>query len=175
MAGWRVWAGLWIGLGLMLPGVAAAPPTGADHFDDEIRPLLDRHCVSCHRGDKPKGKLRLDNLTADFADAPTLARWATVIERLEAGEMPPEGEPRPPEQDLRALSDWIAPRVAAASAAARATRGRTVLRRLNRVEYENTIRDLLGIRINLKEHVARATERPTASTTPARPIIRRPS
>ena len=84
----------------------------------------------------------------------TLARWAAVIERLEAGEMPPEGEPRPPEQDVRALSDWIAPRVAAADPPRRGRpRGRTVLRRLNRVEYENTVRDLLGIKINLKDQL----------------------
>ena len=76
-----------------------------------------------------------------------------MIERLEAGEMPPKGKPRPPVQDVQALTGWLAPRVAAADVAARAAQGRVVLRRLNRVEYENTVRDLLGIDVNLKEQL----------------------
>ena len=132
---------------------ASSQTADAKLFDDQFRPLLVRHCVTCHGGDKPKGKLRLDNLTTDFADAATLARWTAVIERLEAGEMPPKGKPRPPAQDVQALTGWLAPRVAAADAAARAAQGRVILRRLNRVEYENTVRDLLGINVNLKEQL----------------------
>src|SRR5262249_4188968 len=71
----------------------------------------------------------------------------------DAGEMPPKGKPRPPARDVQALTGWIVPRVAAADAAARAARGRVILRRLNRVEYENTIRDLLGINAKLKEQL----------------------
>ncbi len=161
MAGRRVWIGLWVGVGLTLldvAGVVASPldngqtPAGK-FFDDQFRPLLVRHCIACHGAEKPKGKLRLDNVTVDFADAATRVRWTAVIERLEAGEMPPEGKPRPPAQDVRALTGWLAPRLAAADAAARAAQGRVVLSRLNRVEYENTVRDLLGINVNLKEQL----------------------
>jgi len=160
MAGWRVWVGLCAGVGLTLLDVAAvvaSPPridqtADARLFDDQFRPLLVRHCIACHGGAKPKGKFRLDNLTTDFADAATRAHWTAVIERLEAGEMPPKGKPRPPVQDVQALTGWLATRVAAA-AAARAGQGRVILRRLNRVEYENTVRDLLGINVNLKEQL----------------------
>ena len=161
MAGWRVWFGLLAGFVFTLLGVAAvvASPTSFDQtadaklFDDQFRPLLVRHCVDCHGGEKPKGKLRLDNLTTDFADAATRAHWTAVIERLGAGEMPPKGKPRPLAQDVQALTGWLAPRVAAADLAARAAQGRVVLRRLNRAAYENTMRDLLGIRVNLKEQL----------------------
>jgi len=64
--------------------------------------------------------------------------------------MPPKSKPRPAEQEVRALSGWISGRVQAAEAARRA-HGRVVLRRLNRVEYENTIRDLLGVNVELQE------------------------
>ena len=64
--------------------------------------------------------------------------------------MPPKSKPRPPEKDVQFLSDWIGDRVKAAEAARRA-QGRVVLRRLNRVEYENTVRDLLGVDVDLKE------------------------
>ena len=67
--------------------------------------------------------------------------------------MPPEGKTRPRAQDVQSLVGWLAPRLTAAEAAAQAAGGRVVLRRLNRVEYENTIRDLLGIQINIKEQL----------------------
>lgn len=161
MAGSYKWIGVWCAAGLTLLGwaaVAAPPPaTGqaadARQFDDQFRPLLAQHCVACHSGDKPKRKLRLDNLAPDFADAATRERWTAVVQRLQAGEMPPKDKPRPPEKELQALTAWLAPRVAAAGAAARAAQGRVVLRRLNRGEYENTINDLLGIQVNLKEQL----------------------
>ena len=154
MIAWRVWVGLWADVGLTLLAVAspasAEPTADARHFDEQVRPFLVRHCVTCHGAEKPKGKFRLDNLTANFADATTRAYWAAVIERLEASEMPPKGKPRPPQADIETLTGWLVPRVAAADATARAAQGRVVLRRLNRVEYENTVRDLLGIDVNLK-------------------------
>ncbi|HUG69521.1 MAG TPA: DUF1592 domain-containing protein [Pirellulaceae bacterium] len=161
MAVWRMWVGVCAGVGLTLLGVAAAaaPPraTGqaddAKQFDDQFRPLLARHCVDCHRGDKPKGSLRLDNLALDLADASIRERWSAVIERLRAGEMPPDEQPRPSEKEVQTLIDWLAPRVAVADAAARAAHGRVVLRRLNRIEYENTVNDLLGIDVSLKEQL----------------------
>ncbi len=163
MAGWRMWAGLWAGVGLALldasaalalrPGPGIEPTGDAKLFEDQFRPFLVGHCVACHGKTKPKGKLRLDNLATDFADAATRAKWTAVIERLRAGEMPPKGKPRPLAQDIQALTGWLAPRVAAAAFAARSAEGRVVLRRLNRVEYENTVRDLLGISGNLKEQL----------------------
>lgn len=161
MSEWRKWVGMWAGVGLTLFAVtagAAPPPTTAQtadarQFADQFRPLLTRFCVDCHSGDKPKGNLRLDNLMPDFADASTREHWAAVVERLQAGEMPPKEKPRPPEKEVRALTDWLAPRVASADAAARAAQGRVVLRRMNRVEYENTICDLLDIKVSLKEQL----------------------
>jgi cytochrome c553 len=147
-------------VGLMLLSavcVTALPNTGraadATPFEDQFRPLLAKYCVACHGADEPKAKLRLDNLTPDLADAATRKKWSAVVERLRAGEMPPKDQPRPPHQDVQQLTDWLAPRIAAADAAARAAQGRVVLRRLNRVEYENTINDLLGITISLKEQL----------------------
>jgi mono/diheme cytochrome c family protein len=161
MAEWLKWVGMWAAVGwtsIALTTAEASPPiTGQSavdkQFDEQFRPLLASHCVTCHGGEKPKGKLRLDALTMDLADAATRERWTAVIERLKAGEMPPKGKPRPPEKDVQALTDWLAPRLAAADSSARAAQGRTVLRRLNRVEYENTLRDLLGINVKLKEQL----------------------
>ncbi len=125
----------------------AAPKPDANHF----RPFFDQHCVKCHSGDKPKGDWRIDELTMDFGNQASRDRWQSVLEKLEAGEMPPKSKPRPPEQEVRALSEWITARVAAADAGRRGTEGRVVLRRLNRTEYENTVRDLLGVTSKLKD------------------------
>lgn len=123
----------------------------ARQFDEQFRPLFTKHCIECHSGEKPKGNLPLDGLPLELADTAARAKWTAVVERLEAGDMPPEDKPRPDEKQLKTLVTWLAPRVAKAEATARATQGRVVLRRLNRIEYENTIRDLFGVQVNLKE------------------------
>lgn len=155
--GIRAWAGVLLAaLHVSAAGAAPAdlkPSADGRQFEDQLRPFLTRHCVGCHGERKPKGKLRLDTLPVDLADAATRARWTAVIQRLEAGEMPPKEKPRPQAQDVQALYGWLKPRLAAAEAAAQAAEGRVVLRRLNRVEYENTVRDLLGINIRLKEQL----------------------
>src|SRR5207253_4094999 len=78
-------------------------------------------------------------------------RWLAVLKRIHAGEMPPKSKPRPSEKEVQALTAWIRSKAEAAEAARRAVQGRVVLRRLNRVEYENTVRDLLGVDIELRE------------------------
>lgn len=115
--------------------------------DDSGRVFLTKHCVECHGATKPKGDLRLDNLSDDLADTATRERWLAAIKRVKAGEMPPKGKPRPSDKDVQAVAEWVDTRVAIA----RKTQGRVVLRRLNRVEYENTVRDLLDIHVELRE------------------------
>ncbi len=134
---------------------AAGEPSGqADHalFGGRVRPVLVAHCYGCHSGaaKELKGGLRLDQLSADFADEAARERWLAVLQRVRVGEMPPKSKPRPSPKDLRILTDWIGERAAAAEATRRA-QGRVVFRRLNRVEYENTLRDLLGVEVNLRD------------------------
>jgi mono/diheme cytochrome c family protein len=126
---------------------ADTPPTPPTAVAVSVRSFLDTHCVGCHGAEKPKGKFRADTLTAAFTDRAERERWAAALGRLTDGTMPPKGEPRPPEKDVKAVTVWIAKQ----TEAVRAAQGRAVLRRLNRVEYENTVRDLLGIDIDLQE------------------------
>ncbi|HUR53839.1 MAG TPA: DUF1587 domain-containing protein, partial [Gemmataceae bacterium] len=114
---------------------------------DPGRAFVAAHCASCHAGDKPKGGVRLDALSADFTDKTNRDRWAAALEQVKAGTMPPEKRPRPDPKQIAALTAWADAR----ETARRAAQGRTVARRLNRVEYENTVRDLLGVEIVLKE------------------------
>ena len=126
---------------------AEPPPPVAPKADDHVRPFLAKHCQECHSGEKPKGGFSLDKLAPDFDDAANRERWLAVLKRVQAGEMPPKAKPRPAEKDAQALAAWIE----AKAGAARLAHGRTVLRRLNRVEYQNTVRDLLGIDVDFQE------------------------
>jgi hypothetical protein len=127
----------------------------ADLLESRVRPILAAHCYSCHSqaAKKLKADLRLDRLSADFTDAVNRERWLAVRERLQAAEMPPKPKPRVPQEEVRFLSEWIRARAEAAQSA-RSAQGRVVLRRLNRVEYQNTVRDLLGVEADLKELLA---------------------
>lgn len=129
----------------------AATPDRAEFHVAKVQPFLERHCKECHSGEKPKGDWRLDQLTLNFADKAVRERWQKVLEQLQTGEMPPKKKARPPESEVRTVTEWISGRVAAEVVAQRAAQGRVVLRRLNRTEYENTVRDLLGVDTPLKD------------------------
>src|SRR5580765_1119297 len=86
-----------------------------------------KHCQDCHAGNKPKGDFRLDNLSRDFSNKANREKWLSVLEKLKSGEMPPKEKPRPPAQDVKAVTEWINGQVTKSGAAL----GRVGLRRLN--------------------------------------------
>ena len=108
--------------------------------------FLTKHCVSCHGPNKEKGDLRIDTLSRDFKAGIDSHFWAEVIERINAGEMPPEEKPRPSEKEI---SDFIAQldqKISEGKAARMAARPSVAHYRLSRKEYQNTVYDLLGVR-----------------------------
>ena len=124
---------------------------GEPSFADAVAPVLKKHCVECHSGREPKGELSLDGPAPDLATDAAQEEWLQLVKRVTSGEMPPKEKPRLSEEEKKTLSDWGRSAVAAAVAKKRAGQGRVILRRLNRVEYDNTMRDLLGIEFELKE------------------------
>lgn len=132
----------------------AESKTEAWPAQEQVRAFLTQHCLECHGAAKPKGMFRIDKLSGDFGDQAVRERWLAVLKRVRAGEMPPKAKPRPQATEITAITGWISARAEAAEAARRAAEGRVVLRRLNRVEYENTVRDLLGADVNLKDLLA---------------------
>jgi mono/diheme cytochrome c family protein len=140
---------------LGLGNADAAPPADekadAQRYAEQVRPFLARHCVECHSGAKPKGDLRLDQLGPDFSTRAAGERWLALQERIREGAMPPKAKPRPSEKEIQAVSDWIGGRIDAAEIARRAAQGRVVFRRLNRIEYQNSVRDVLGVEVYVKD------------------------
>lgn len=136
---------------LLIAWSCAVPAWPADLLRAPLAPLLERHCYDCHGEGVQEGGLRLDTLAADLHDPAIARRWEKVFDRLSAGEMPPESEPRPPENLRHASLGLLREQLHQASLARQQREGRVLLRRLNNVEYENTLHDLLGIREPLKE------------------------
>jgi len=118
---------------------------------DNVRVFLENHCLVCHNEKNQKGKLRLDNLPYDFSNPENSSKWKLVLERITEGSMPPSGKPRPTSREIESLEKVVQGPLNAAMLAKSKKEGRTTLRRLNRIEYENTLHDLLGIRTKLKD------------------------
>lgn len=112
--------------------------------------FFNEHCLRCHGPQKTEGDLRLDLLESDLTKPSNFERWREIVARVQAGEMPPQDEPRPRAAQTAEFVKRLSARLEAASAASRAS-GRVVLRRLNRVEYENTVRDLFDVNVTVKE------------------------
>ena len=113
--------------------------------------LFDPYCQQCHSGAEAKGKFHVDDLTHDFSVKANRDRWLAVLEQLGSGKMPPMDERRPSAEVLKGSIDWINEQVSQAEIAKRETEGRVVMRRLNRAEYANTVRDLLGVEVDLSD------------------------
>ena len=111
-----------------------------------VVPYVEMHCVKCHGPEKQKGKLRLDTLGHDFSDPHAAAKWGEVVDAVDGHEMPPEEEEQPDPIAAGKFAEWIATELARAEVSKRSAR--TVLRRMNRAEYNNTIRDLIGVDFN---------------------------
>ena len=139
--------------GLLGP-VAICLGQDAKPTDDLAQTFFAKHCQACHEGAEPKGDIELKSLSRDFSDQASREKWLLVLEQIKEGTMPPNEKPRPPGDAVKAITDWITSQVANAEAQENASEGRVVLRRLNRNEYENTVRDLLGVDIELERPAA---------------------
>jgi hypothetical protein len=109
------------------------------------RQFLEQHCFQCHDTDTREGGLDLTGLAFDTASADSFATWVKVHDRIAAGEMPPKEEPRPPEAERTAVTRELAAALVSAERRRLGLEPRTAIRRLTRVEYENTVRDLFGM------------------------------
>lgn len=120
---------------LVAAGVSAADP----------KAFLDAHCAACHSGTTVSGGFDVGKLPAEPADA---TMWVKAHDRVKAGEMPPPKRPRPPKADADAFISGIS----TAIVTAQAKQDRTAVRRLNRTEYQNTLRDLFDLPgLNVKD------------------------
>ena len=115
-------------------------------MDKSFETFLNQHFVNCHGAIKENGVLRIDTLSRDFKAGIVSHHWAEVDERINAGEMPPEEEPRPSEKEISKFIAQLNQKLSIGKAVPMATRPPVTHYRLSRKEYQNTVYDLLGVR-----------------------------
>ncbi len=133
--------GWWLACGL---GAGSAEGAEDAKFRKEIHPILAEYCFDCHGDGDAKGNIAFDTFASDAALLSSHDLWLKVFKNLQTGTMPPEKKPRPTSEELAKLETWIKSDVFRIDPA-NPDPGRVTVRRLNRVEYRNTIRDLMGV------------------------------
>lgn len=125
--------------------MAAAETASSGVIDARVTAFFGAYCLKCHGTEKQDGDFRIDQLRVSETDADA-ENWQAVLDKLHLGEMPPEDSKQPTLAEVEPITTWIAGELRRARAALGGQKGEVVLRRLNRLEYENTIEDLFGVR-----------------------------
>src|SRR6185437_11862244 len=130
----------------ILAGAAAvaADSPGAAAFQKSIRPILENYCFDCHADGANRGGVAFDEFKTHQAMLDDRDLWFNVFKNLRAGLMPPQKRDQPTKEDKELIEQWIKQSVFHADPK-NPDPGRVTIRRLNRAEYHNTIRDLLGV------------------------------
>jgi hypothetical protein len=148
------WIPGYVSFGSGVPVLAEDRSNGAAHgqgsagpvtFRTAVVPLLKRYCTSCHGPSKPKAGLNLASFQDENSARSHRKTWERMREYVEGGLMPPDDRPQPSREEANRLIEWIKSALKADDCGRTFDPGRVTIRRLNRAEYNNTIRDLIGI------------------------------
>jgi hypothetical protein len=115
-----------------------------DAFKKHVQPILQQYCYDCHGNGKHKGDLALDHYTTLESIRADRKEWELVLRNVKSGEMPPEKKPQPTKEQRDLLAKFVEDVVFPIDPK-KPDPGRVTIRRLNRAEYNNTIRDLVGV------------------------------
>lgn len=137
----------------LLPFLAAlafgAPPEA--RIDEKHRAFLKEYCVECHNADKQKGKLRLDDIALKLDTVQLADRWQKILNQVNSGEMPPDESKQPTPVAKADFLEMLSGTLVTARKTIGDAHGQITMRRLNRREYKNTLRDLLGVDMSVNE------------------------
>ena len=112
-----------------------------------IEPFFENYCFDCHDTDTAKADLDLERLTRSIVDVADAQNWQDILDQLNSGEMPPKKKAQPGKEELAKVVGDLTESLQSDQAMLKDSGGQIALRRINRREYESTIKDLLGIRI----------------------------
>ena len=115
------------------------------------RTVFQKYCIECHNSQSKEGGFDLQNLDYNLGTVEVAEKWQKVLAALNSGEMPPEGEPQPSPQQKTILLDDLSAQLVVARDILYDAAGVITMRRLNQREYENTVYDLLGVRIDASD------------------------
>jgi hypothetical protein len=131
--------------GLAVTALVASPPVRAASYEADIRPILERYCFDCHSGDRAEAGITLDTYKESRAKTHERKAWVKVLRQLEGRAMPPDDAEQPTREEAAAVQRWITAYALVPDCSKGERPGRVTVRRLNREEYNNTVRDLFGI------------------------------
>ncbi len=144
---------LCLAISLTLSVVAAEPPADENSAAPAVeidvtsiaprfQPFLTEHCLACHASDSPEADLDLSLSLVEMPEAQQLEHWIAIYDRVNEGEMPPDGDID--QATRQGFTDALRPLLLSVDRRLGLEQGRAVWRRMNRMEYENTLRDLLS-------------------------------
>ncbi len=131
----------------------------ASHTDD-VGKFFNHYCVRCHGAETQKADVSLHEFPAIPTTGDDLKQWKLILEVLGSGTMPPDDEPQPSGDEREAAIQWLRERFRAALMKLENDESTPAARRLTNFEYQNTLRDLLGIELNLAKHLPEDPSRP---------------
>jgi mono/diheme cytochrome c family protein len=139
-----------------------AIPAGEAGHRSHIKPFFETYCIQCHGPDKSKGKITLHTLDGNLAAGADgeMERWEKILEVMDFEEMPPEDEKQPTAAEREAVKAWIDQGMRDHVAKAADVKAAPLARRLTNFEYQNTMRDLLGIDLELIKDLPQDPEKP---------------
>ena len=136
---------------LSLLTLTAGATSPSAKLDEKHHTFFKDYCIECHNAEKQKGKLRLDDISFALDTVERADQWQKILNQINSGEMPPEDAKQP---DAKAKTDFLEALSQTLVTARRTlgdSGGKIIVRRMNRREYQNTIRDLLGVKIDVSD------------------------
>jgi len=125
--------------------VWCASLSAGSSFEKTVEPFLKANCLLCHNAKAKVGGLNLEQYPNAQAALKDREVWEKVLQKMRTGQMPPKGGPVPSPEQVAVVSRWFDVQFARLDRNMKPNLGRITARRLNRVEYNNSIRDLLGV------------------------------
>ena len=124
---------------------AADSEARPDDFRVHLVPLLRKYCYECHGEKKQESDIALHTMTSEAAALTKRSVWEAVLTMIEGRAMPPANHPQPTAAERQQMVRWLESTLFDLDCEQQHDPGRVTIRRLNRIEYNNTIRDLLGV------------------------------
>ena len=137
--------------GAALEQVHAVEPVPTARMDERHRGFFKAYCTECHSAEKQKGKLRLDDVSFVLDSVENADRWQKILNQVNSGEMPPEDAKQPERDEKAAFLEALSGTLVTARKTLGDVQGNITMRRLNRREYRNTLRDLLGVEVRVND------------------------
>ncbi|MHC5542941.1 DUF1587 domain-containing protein, partial [Singulisphaera rosea] len=134
------------------PSAATAEePESRDPYQKQVLPLLEKYCIECHSQEEAEAGIALDRFDSQVSAVKDGQTWLRVLDAVEGHIMPPADSVQPSVKEKEGIIAWIENDFLAAQCGQQSSSSPVVIRRLNRQEYNNTTRDLLGVDLRLAD------------------------